>query len=516
MGQLLDKCCPQWRQNHRREMTERLLDEYRSNLSSEQNIVSVTQLRIRPSTFIRERYGLPNDCYENLGYIGEGSYGMILKVKPNMVNDERAMKIIKKTNVIFNMNEDDLFGEIKILKSLDHPNIIKIYEFFKDAINYYIVTEYCPEGDLYSKLNKMKFFNESVVANIMKQVLSAVAYLHSKNIIHGDLKLDNILIDTSAYNETGTDKFYDIKLIDFGCSSFFAMDKKYSKVIGTSYYVAPEVIDNNYNQLCDIWSCGVIMYILLCGSPPFYGTTEEAILEQIIKGSFKFNHSAFKTVSEDSKDLIRWMLSYDYKNRPSARQALNHPWFKNSTEKLNLADITYSKNVLNNLKNFNAEQKFQQAVVTFITHNLVKKDEVNDLKKIFKYLDKSNQGRISKDNLQSAFRDVFGTVLADIELANIMKSIDHDNNGFIEYEEFLRATVDRSLLLSEANLRSAFDLFDLNKDGSISSDEIKSIIGGGKVVSDSAIVELLAEIDKQQHEEIKFDEFKEIMNKIVR
>lgn len=516
MGSWLDRLCPQWRRSYRRDLSQELLEEYRSNNTSEQNIVSVTQLRIRPSTFIRERYCLPNDCYENLGYIGEGSYGMILKVKPNMVNDERAMKIIKKTNVIYNMNEDDLFSEIKILKSLDHPNIIKIYEFFKDAINYYVVTEYYEEGDLYTKLTKMKFFDERVVSNIMKQVLSAVAYLHSKNIIHGDLKLDNILIDSSLYQGSTREKFFDIKLIDFGCSSFFARDKKYSGLIGTSYYIAPEVIQNEYNQLCDIWSCGVIMYILLCGKPPFFGSTEEEILENIKKGTFKFDHIPFKTISEDAKDLITWMLTYDSKNRASARQALSHPWFRNGAETLDLADISFSKTVLNNLKNFNAEQKFQQAVVTFITHNLVKKDEVNDLRRIFKYLDKNSQGRISKENLQSAFSDVFGTVLADIELASIMKSIDHDNNGFIEYEEFLRATIDRSLLLSESNLNSAFELFDINKDGKISSEEIKNIIGGGRTISDNVIVELLAEIDKQSHEEIKYDEFKTIMNKVVR
>jgi calcium-dependent protein kinase len=524
MGQYIDKVCPIWnRTNTNNSLNQDLLEEYRSNSTVDMNVKNLTELKIKPSTFIRERYCLPNTFYDNLGMINEGSYGMVIKVKQNMMNEERAMKIIKKSTITFKINEDDLFDEIKILKSLDHPNIIKIYEFFKDSINYYIVTEYLEEGDLYNKLLNIKFFNENVVAHIMKQIFSAVSYLHSKNIIHGDLKCDNILIDSSIYKDisfqTKRDRLFDIKLIDFGCSRYLkGTDKTFSGLIGTTFYMAPEVIKNSYNHMCDIWACGVIMYLLLTGTPPFYGYTDEETLEQINKGYYSMDHPAFKNVSDEAKDLIKRLLTYDHEKRPTARQALNHPWFKyvqNSSVVDNI-DPEYSKTVLNSLKTFNAEQKFQQAVVTFITHNLIKKEEVKHLKKIFQFLDKDNDGRISKLELNNAFKDVFGTVLADLELNNIMKTIDHDNNGFIEYEEFLRATVDRNLLLSETNLLSAFDIFDINKDGTISSEEIKNIIGGGKHIPDNVIIELLAEIDKKADEEICYDEFKNIMNKIVK
>jgi calcium-dependent protein kinase len=258
------------------------------------------------------------------------------------------------------------------------------------------------------------------------------------------------------------------------------------------------------------------MYILLSGKPPFPGADENEVTKNIHAGEFTFTHEVFRNVSNNAKDLIEKLLKIDTKKRIKAKNALKHPWFKNDTEEINNIDIDYSKKVLNNLRNFNAEQKFQQAVVTYITHNLVKKVEISNLRRIFRMLDKDNDGRISKNELKDAFRDLLGTVLADIELESIFKAIDHDNNGFIEYEEFLRATIDKNLLLSESNLRMSFNLFDIDRNSLISVDEIKNIIGGGKSIPDNVMVELLAEIDKKSDEEINFEEFKSIMNKIVK
>jgi calcium-dependent protein kinase len=523
MGAIYDKlcpCCPK-REKHYFPLSQELLEDYKSqNMSREmEEITKVAQLKIRPSNFIRERSCLPTEIYTKVGHIGEGAYGTVLRVRSGIIKEDRAMKIIKKSNMVYNVSESDLFNEIRILKSLDHPNIIKIYEFFSDDINYYIITEYSEEGDLYGKIVKISYFNERVVCNIMKQIFSAVAYLHSKNIIHGDLKLENILIDSSAYKmypNSAAEENFDIKLIDFGCSHFFSRDGKYSEVTGTAYYVAPEVLSNEYNEKADLWSCGVIMYILLCGKPPFVGYDEAEVLRNVKRGQFSFNQTAFRNISESAKNLITALLTYDTQARPSALQVLKHQWFKNNKDDISIIDLDYSKTVLNNLKNFNAEIKFQQAVVTFITHNLVTKDEMKNLRRIFKMVDKDNDGRISKKELQESFEDVFGTVLAEIELDNLFKMIDHDNNGYIEYEEFLRATLDTSLLLNEENLAQAFNMFDIDKNGSISADEIKNVIGGGRNIPDNVIVELLDEIEKKTDENITFDEFKKIMKSIVK
>jgi calcium-dependent protein kinase len=537
MGNILDKICPcfykkrthQTNPSFDKYLSQELLEEYKSqNISIDfDKVRTVQELKIKTASFVRESDVLPNEVYEKVGYIGEGSYGTVLKVKPKYLNEERAMKIIKKANSYYNVSESEIYNEIKILKSLDHPNIIKIHEFFSDNINFYIITELFEEGDLYSKIRKFSFFSERVVKNIMKQILSAVSYLHSKHIIHGDLKLENILIDSSAYrainrdakinsNKENYEEYFDIKVIDFGCSKIFTKDEKYNDIIGTTYYMAPEVSINEYDEKSDLWSCGVIMYILLSGKAPFEGADDEELTKNLQKGEFHFKYDAFKNVSSHAKELIQKLLRVDTKTRISARQAQRHAWFKNEIEELNLIELNYSKAALNNLKNFNAEQKFQQAVITYITHNLVKKIEIQNLRKIFKVLDKDDDGRISKQELKNAFREILGEILADIELENIFKTIDHDHNGYIEYEEFLRATIDKNLLLSESNMRLAFNLFDIDKNGFISIDEIKDIIGGGKSIPDNVMVELLAEIDKKSDEEINFDEFKGIMNKIVK
>lgn len=529
-------CCNDSRKRRRstfdNNLHQELLEEYKSfnNSVDIEKISNVKQLRIKSAAFVRETPCLPSEVYKKIEYIGEGSYGTVIKVKPIYLNEERAMKIIKKTHLYYNVNELDVQNEIKILKSLDHPNIIKIYEFFSDDINYYIINEFCSEGDLHNKIQSFNYFSEEVVKNLMKQVFSAVAYLHSKSIIHGDLKLENILIDSSNYYEINQslkkstlhndpsqfEEFFDIKLIDFGCSKFFTKDEKYSDIIGTCLYIAPEVVRNEYDEKSDIWSCGVLMYILLSGRPPFDGFNDDEIMKNIHKGIYNFNDPIFKKISKNAIELIKLLLNYDPKKRITARQALNHPWFRKEVDEFSMIDVNYSKTVLNNLKNFNAEQKFQQAVVTYITHNLVKKEEISNLRKIFNLFDKDNDGRISKLELKKAFSEVQGTVLADIELDNIFVSIDHDNNGYIEYEEFLRATINSDLLLSESNLRLAFGLFDLDQNGSISVEEIKTIIGGGRSIPDNVMKELLAEIHKNSDEEIFYEDFKKIMKKIVK
>jgi len=552
MGNLIDSVCLCCCKNRNRKfnnvlysnyLSQDLLEEYRSyNLSVEMEKVSnLKELKIKPSTFIRESTDQPADVYQMIEYINQGSFGKVVKVRPFYINEERAMKIIKKSNRFFGVKENDIYNEIKILKSLDHPNIIKIHEFFSDAINFYIITEFCEEGDLYTKLSKVSCFRERVVLNIMRQILSTISYLHSKGIIHGDLKLENILIDSSRYinknsgdqssaNSTDvalnpknfiytqrSDEYFDIKLIDFGCSKIFQKDEKQSNFIGTSYYIAPEVFENSYDEKSDIWSCGVIMHMMLTGKLPFEGNDDEEILENIQKGRITLEHLHSKCISKKATELVKLLLNFDAKKRPSAKQSLNNSCFLTTSRHDNyIIDLTYSKSVLNNLKNFNAEQKFQQAVITYITHNLVKKAEVQNLRRIYKMMDKDQDGRISKKELKNAFREIHGTVLADIEVDNIFKSIDHDNNGYIEYEEFLRATIDRNLLLSESNLRHAYDLFDLDKSGTISVEEVKIIIGGGKNIPDNVITDLLSEIDKKSDEEIYYEEFREIMIKILK
>lgn len=509
-------------------------NQFENNINFEKSDVnSFHQVKIKTSQFVFKKEGFPSDYYTKQEILGKGAYGTVCKVLHKSSGQIRSMKIISKSNFSNSYTINYIEDEIKILKNLDHPNIIKIFEFFVDCENFYIVTEYCSEGSLFDKLIQIKYFNEFVVKLLMFQLISAVNYLHSQNVIHGDLKLENILIDSlilrkklsfvSSIKKDGLDLIeslqtkcenfskFEIKLIDFGCSKIFTQSqKRFSDIIGTVFYVAPEVLANDYSEKSDIWSCGVIMYLLLCGRMPFTGETDEDIADNITRGEFNFEHKEFDKVSCHAKDLIEKMLTYNQNERPSASQILNHPFFNFGFDRNNLYnDEIDSEIILTKLKKLSACSKFQQAVLTFITHNFVEKDEVLNLKKIFKLIDTNSDGKISREELLWSYYEI-GINIKNQELEDIIKIIDDDNNGYIEYEEFLRATVDKKTLLSEINLKQAFDLFDEDKSGIISFNEIKNIIGAEGKISDEVITQILKEINKESGE-ITYDEFKELM-----
>ena len=479
------------------------------------NIINFDDLTIKPGDFIRKKICITN-FYKQIGdYIGEGNYGRILKMKHLKTDEIRACKVINKNRVQTGFSEDDIINEIEILKSVEHMNIIKIFEFFSDEQNYYIITEYCEKGDLFDNLDKLEI-NEFLISVIIKQIFSAIKYLNFKNIFHGDLKLENILIDNSKkihYNHSDL-TYITIKLIDFGCSKIFQSNRKYNEVIGTIYYSSPEVLNNNYNEKCDIWSIGVIMYLLISGKMPFQGNDLEAIKNNILDKNYKIDFDIPEIkgkYSYESIDLMKKLLVYDPSKRICANEASSHIWFKNvNNSEQHLVSKTMTKNVLLHLKNYHHEFKFQLAVMTFITHNMGKNEEVNKLKLVFNKIDKDNDGKISKEELKNTLKEHLGTLAAN-EADLIFKELGIAVNDGIEYEDFLRVTLHRNKILTEKNLKEAFDLFDVNNEGSICSEGLKKVLGGEREVSDLAIREFLSEINKNPTERINFNDFMNLM-----
>lgn len=168
--------------------------------------------------------------------------------------------------------QETLFGELDILKTLDHPNIIKLYDIFDYREFFYVVTEYCGGGELFAAVKRNHHFSEKDASGILKQLLSAVSYLHSRNIVHRDLKPENIVFNTVVDTDFSKGR---IKIIDFGTAEIVRKGKNLTAKVGSPFYVAPEVLQQNYNNKCDVWSCGVILYVLLSGYPPFRGRSHE-------------------------------------------------------------------------------------------------------------------------------------------------------------------------------------------------------------------------------------------------
>jgi len=475
--------------------------------------------------------------YRIIEKIGSGSFGKVYKVKHIITEQFRAMKMIKKESVKYQDDNRQFLKEIEILSKIDHPNIIKIFEYFHDDLNYYVITELCEGGELIEQLYKVHHFSEHVTAIIMEQILSAVMYLHSKGIVHRDLKPENILIEATNINSAKTleganDQMINsqnqqeivIKLIDFGTSQYF-LGNKLTYKIGTPYYIAPEVLNKSYSNKCDIWSCGVILYILLSGTPPFYGEDDQEIMDKVKKGKFSFDHPEFDAISQEAKNLIINLLRYDPVKRLTAEEAWNDVWIQKYVKrKINNTDMSKSINdckiPYTNLKNFAARQKFQQATIAFLVHQISTSDMVKDLRKIFKEFDKNGDGQLSYLELKEGFKKYFNNEeIADKEFDSLIEKIDLDNNGCIEYEEFLRVCVNLDVLINDLNLKLAFDFFDKDKSGKLSHDEIKAVLGvhdPDNMDREYEIIQgIMKEIDSNNDGQISFDEFKQLMLKVL-
>ena len=491
------------------------LNSNKSGLKNTREVINEDKnIAIKNVNLIQLSTGLPIDNYVSDKKLGEGSYGSVYRVKHKDLGVYRAMKkITGSANSKDPEKIKEITNEIELLKTLDHPNIVKIFEFYNTKEGFFLITEYCQGGELFDRITKIKKFDEASTAYIMYQLLSAVFYCHNQNIIHRDLKPENILIESEERDGT-----LNIKVIDFGTAKLFDKNKSENKVIGSAYYIAPEVLNCKYNEKCDIWSCGVIMYILLTGRPPFGGNDDE-ILERIQKGKFDLSSDPWPKISNEAKDLIRHMLEMSTISRISAQKALLHKWFKKYKMREKVTNIHYDKlkSSIENIKKFKADNKLQQAALAFLVHNCLYLPEVKDLMKIFKNIDQNGDGKINKEEMSIALSKMFHVPDVEEEVNEIFRNVDNDNNGYIEYEEYIRASINKETLLKDDILRYTFKFFDKDNSGSITADEVAAVLfqGHDKEVSKELTRNLIKTIDADGNCEINFEEFKQMMRKLL-
>lgn len=464
--------------------------------------INLDKVKISKGNFVNYKKGLIENDYQIGEICGSGAFATVRKITSKTSGQQRALKIIKKQK---NSDASRMYLEVEILKKLIHPNIMQIYEFYEDKKNFYIVTEWCDGGELFDMIINKGTFTEEEAAWIMKQLISAINYIHSNNIVHRDLKPENILLDTKKNNI--------IKIIDWGTARFFEKNKKMNKISGTPYYIAPEVLNEKYDEKCDVWSAGVIMYIILCGYPPFNGENDNEILAKIKTGKFTFPEEEWEEVSSDAKDLIKKMLAFKSEDRLSASDCLNHSWLKDNNNKK--VDRNFSIKCLNNMKKFHTERKLQQAALTYIVNNLLTKEEKNDLLELFQSFDKNGDGVLTKEEIFEGYKSILGEIEASKEVERIMSEIDLDKSGTIDYNEFVIATTNKQALINKERLEATFKIFDKDGSGSISADEIKSILGSG--ISDKKVLEaIIKEVDTNGDGEISLNEFKDMMIKFLK
>merc|ERR1712176_1050598 len=297
---------------------------------------------------------------------------------------------------------------------------------------------------------------------------------------------------------------------DFGLSCSFTADQVLTTKAGTPYYVAPQVLAGKYDQLSDLWSCGVIMYVLLCGYPPFFGETDAEVLSKVRLGNFSFNATDWKNVSEDAKNLIRMMGKMNPRDRYTAEQALNHVWVKNKAPKATGAKL--QDNFVDNLRGFRSQNKLKKAALHIIANQL-NEDQIKALRDIFMQLDGNGDGKLTVNEMKEGIQKA-GLKEIPQDLQQIMEDVDSDGSGVIDYTEFLAATLDKRVYMKEDVCWSAFRVFDRNGDGKISPEELKNVLGDSSVedvVGVDTIKQLLQEVDGNGDGMIDFQEFMQMM-----
>ncbi len=449
-------------------------------------------------TFVGRMNGDLEDKYDILEEIGIGGYSRVLKIENIETGKLYACKELQKNELA---DIDSFNREIDILIKLDHPNIIKLYEVYENEDFIYIVMELCNGGELFDRIIKRTEmgnpFTEKEAATIFKQLMSAVSYCHSNKIVHRDLKPENLLLLNS-------DDDTHIKIIDFGTSLIFK--KKNTSMfdrVGTAYYISPEVIDGYYDEKCDVWSCGIILYILLCGYPPFNGRDDEEIFLNIRRLNYSFPSPEWNNISNDAKDLLKSIIC-DQFMRLNDEQVLNHIWLKNLAP--NAKEGEKIQININSFKNYSSSNKLKKAVLTFIASRL-SEEEVKKLKENFQKIDTNGDGMLSLEEVKKAISQNKGISLSNVE--QIFKSIDTDNSGNIDYTEFIAASLDKNIYLQENKLYEAFKLFDVDGSGKISKDEIAYILGTEK--KSKEIEKLFKKYDTNNDGEIDFKEFVNMM-----
>ena len=464
------------------------------------------ELFVDYKTFIKGKpYSELSKEYKQGIDIGEGGFGKVKTIIHKKTGQLRAVKLIKKSKE-FNLDE------IENLMLLNHPNILKLYEYFYDQEeNIYIITEYIRGVELFTKIQQLRHFTEEEAAIIIKSILQAIAYCHSRGIIHRDLKPENILIPTGSAKIDYTL----LKIIDFGASVLKKDDGKITFRFGTPYYIAPEVLQESYNEKCDVWSIGVILYLLLVGQAPFDGEDDTVICQKIISEEVNYNVKRIKQLSSESVDLMKKLLEKNPDKRISSQEALNHTWIKKYAPhtKVNKA---FSKKIYKNLSNFCEKSQLSDVVVTFITNYLMNDDELKLLKKLFFELDVKGVGVITKDELFIGMDECFDKKITREEVDKIFSNIDYDNNGTISFDEFVKAAIDKKKLLTDEKLKAAFSLFDRNGDGDIEAKELKEVIGDGDEdnIEDNVWLKMIEEVDLDGNGVIDFEEFKTMMTKL--
>ncbi|XP_038977925.1 calcium-dependent protein kinase 26 isoform X1 [Phoenix dactylifera] len=456
----------------------------------------------------------PNSCYV-LGHktpnlrdlyilgrnLGQGEFGTTYLCTEISTGIEYACKSISKRKLITKEDVEDVRREIQIMHHLaGHKNVVTIKGAYEDSLYVHIVMELCAGGELFDRIIERGHYSERKAAELTRIIVGVVEACHSLGVMHRDLKPENFLL-------VHKDDDSSLKAIDFGLSVFFKPGQVFSDVVGSPYYVAPEVLLKHYGPEADVWTAGVILYILLSGVPPFWAETQQGIFDAVLKGGIDFESDPWPLISDSAKDLIRKMLCSSPSERLTAHEVLCHPWI---CENGVAPDRALDSAVLSRLKQFSAMNKLKKMALRVIAESL-SEEEIAGLREMFKAMDTDNSGAITYDELKAGLRR-YGSTLKDAEIRDLMEAADVDNSGTIDYGEFIAATVHLNKLEREEHLVAAFSYFDKDGSGYITVDELQQACREHNM-TDCFLEDIIKEVDQDKDGRIDYGEFVAMMQK---
>lgn len=430
--------------------------------------------------------------------LGEGLTGTTYLCTETSTGCQFACKSILKTRFRNMQDVEDVRREVQIMRYLSgQKDVVAIKDAYEDEEAVHIVMELCEGGELYDRIKKGNY-SEQKAAHLIRTIVGVIENFHSLGVMHRDLKPENFLLQDK-------DDDLSIKVIDFGLSVFFKPGEVFTETVGSPYYIAPEVLQKHYGPEADVWTAGVILYVLLSGVPPFWADTHEGVLDKVRDGHFDFESDQWHMISYSAKDLIRKMLCSCPSERLKAHEVLKHPWICDNGV---ATHQTLDPPVLSRINKLPAVNKSKKLALQVIAKHL-SEEEIARLRGMFKAMDNGNSVVITLSELKEGLSKC-GSVFKNIEISDIVEADDYDGNTNINWEEFIAVTVPLNKTEHKEHLMAALTYFDKDGGDYITVDELQKASVEHEM-KDAFLEDTIYQVDQNNDGQTNYGEFVTMM-----
>uniref|UniRef100_A0A0E0M3C2 Calcium-dependent protein kinase n=1 Tax=Oryza punctata TaxID=4537 RepID=A0A0E0M3C2_ORYPU len=397
--------------------------------------------------------------------------------------------------------------EVEILRRISAlgagaDSVVRLRDACEDSDGVHLVMELCEGGELFDRIFARGHYTERAAAKLARTIVGVLC--HENGVMHRDLKPENFLFANKSEDSP-------LKAIDFGLSVFFKPGERFTQVVGSTYYMAPEVLNRSYGPEADVWSAGVILYILLCGVPPFWGDNDEKTVTAILQGGINFQREPWPKVSPHAKDLVSKMLDPNPSTRLTAKEVLEHPWLKNADRAPN---VSLGEIVRSRLMQFSAMNKFKKKALGHLPMKVVAKnlpvEEMDKYTQMFHKMDKDNSGNLTLEDLKLGLQ-INGHPVPETEIEMLLEAGDIDGNGTLDCEEFVTVLLHIKKMSNEEYLPKAFKFFDKDGNGFIEMEELMDALGDELGPTEQVVKDIIRDIDTDKDGRISYQEFESMM-----